>query len=966
MTIYKPNGDIIIDAPVTTAALEKYELMVDHYIQLPFEHTEALDIPVGSFVRHNDVAFFTMRIIRPERLRNKDGYKYDIKFYAPQHRMQRRVLAWLSASRKETTFNLTTTITAFAQLVVDNMNEQDEVYNWQLGDIPSNEESKKIEFNGLSCWDAVGEIAKAFECEWWVEMTKGTYPTLCFGKLAKGEYDEWREGEVVTSFPAFKGDDSAYGTRFFIFGGTRNIPSDYYESAIGGTTNHISEKRLHLPDGIEYIDARQDLTEGEIIEKVVNFDEIFPKNEDAVTSVRTREATVVEGETNDVYIIGCADSPFIPTDDTIVEQHIYAKFTSGSLEGREFELTGYENGTSFAYEYELMAQTESSGDGDVIVIPNEYLHPKVGDTFILTGVVLPKERISAAEQELLAKGQEYVVEHSNDTNVYDCPTNPVYCELNAKDYTVGQKVTLIGGIFGDAGRASRIQGYEKKLWNPYEATYSVGDNRRYTRYGAFSKDLNNITHAVVTPLKAVTESTNYQAGRIVQYTQKVSATATEAQRMSSEAKADSATAIEQASKASQSSTALSNQVTLLATRVGSTETDIEDIDERVSALETSGGGGGDGTSDANKLDKPSTQPNPRNVMIWDSTNNTVQGSGRELTEDGLLQIQGFKDDSGHKYALPQSGLSTTDYDEMLATQEWVDYMYGGKQDALTPSYAISISSDNTISLKFSSAFFSVDASNALMLSSTIQEAIGSGVEGYKIAQKSIHALDDMLNIKPSLRLYMPASGALSAAHIYAYHPYIQLVDSTAQLIVMRYNSKKNSRLDGQSHYKTSGGWSECQGTVIGESGTEVSPLARGTMVLQNGWQLYQPILDAICARAMLAKGLIDGYDEISMGQAMTLKDSDSALDILRELYYGTFAPEKLFGQGHNRIKLGVALRVKNPAFYERYPDIDSATDSSAKRMWADNTPRYLYSNVAEIILSAGSHAVRFPKLALKG
>ena len=51
---------------------------------------------------------------------------------------------------------------------------------------------------------------------------------------------------------------------------------------------------------------------------------------------------------------------------------------------------------------------------------------------VLTGIELPKERIAEAEQDLLKVGKSWAIKNSSDTNVYDCPTNPVYCQLNDK------------------------------------------------------------------------------------------------------------------------------------------------------------------------------------------------------------------------------------------------------------------------------------------------------------------------------------------------------------------------------------------------------------------------------------------------------------------------------------------------------------------------------------------------------
>lgn len=91
----------------------------------------------------------------------------------------------------------------------------------------------------------------------------------------------------MKNIPAKKGDDSSYGTRFYVFGSTRNLTSDYGQAPQGGETNHVSEIRLRLPDGQRYIDAIPGISGSNIVEQVVFFDDIYPKNTETVTSIET-------------------------------------------------------------------------------------------------------------------------------------------------------------------------------------------------------------------------------------------------------------------------------------------------------------------------------------------------------------------------------------------------------------------------------------------------------------------------------------------------------------------------------------------------------------------------------------------------------------------------------------------------------------------------------------------------------
>lgn len=494
MIIYSPTGTEILDAPVTKEAIIKYVLMGDYYIELPFNLLEPTTFARGSYITYKGRKFEIMSTVRPEFDNKTGGYKYTLKFEAQQNHMKRFVCFWLGGDNPEAVFHNTTDLESFAALIVANMNKQLGGENWQVGTITVDnpKATKLVSFNGDKCWDILNTIAETFETEWWTEEN-GDLVSLCFGKLDFGTPEEFRQGNVVKNIPAKKGDDSSYGTRFYVFGSTRNLTSDYGQAPQGGETNHVSEIRLRLPDGQRYIDTIPGLSGSDIVEQVVFFDDIYPKNTETVTSIETKMLTPEEGEPYPIYVMYCKDTPFLPSD-MIEGETLGATFTSGSLMGRDFELSiNYKPETwkpedGFDKKFEIIAQVETSGESQLI-IPNESLHPEPGDTFVITGVKLPKERIEEAEKELLKAGESYAAKHSSDTDVYDCETNPVYCQENKKNYDAGQAVRLVDPRFGESGRLSRIQGYEKKLYNEYIATYTVGDNTAYSRIGNIESEV---------------------------------------------------------------------------------------------------------------------------------------------------------------------------------------------------------------------------------------------------------------------------------------------------------------------------------------------------------------------------------------------------------------------------------------------------------------------------------------------
>ena len=506
MTIYDTSGEVILDAPVTTDAVIRYVLMGDYYIGLPFNLLEPADFPRGSYVMYKGRKFEIMSNVRPEFDDTTGGYKYSLQFWAQQNHMKRRKCKWLQGQNPETTFHDTTDLASFGNLIADNMNAFLGGENWKVAAVPEEfaEVTKLVSFDRDSCWDAINTIAETFDVEWWT-VENGAEVWIYFGKLEFGTPEVFKRGDVVTSIPAKKGDDANYGTRFFVFGSTRNLTADYGQAPQGGTTNHVSEVRLRLPNGQEYIDARENLKPADVVEQVAYFEDIYPKNTDTVTSVdRSQDRQTGNGTKYKARIIYAKDAPFVPTD-LIEGETLQAVITSGPLSGRTFDIQlGSEfqdpdawdpEQNPFDRKFEIVADIEDAGDGEELIIPNDSLDIDVGDTFVLTGVKLPDERIKEAEQELLKAGKAWAVKNSSDTDVYDCPTNPVYCQRHDKNYDPGQKVLLQDPRFGASGRQSRIQGFEKKLYNEYIATYTVGDNTSYSRLAAIEKDIEESAYA---------------------------------------------------------------------------------------------------------------------------------------------------------------------------------------------------------------------------------------------------------------------------------------------------------------------------------------------------------------------------------------------------------------------------------------------------------------------------------------
>ena len=114
--------------------------------------------------------------------------------------------------------------------------------------------------------------------------------------------------------------NTVYGTRFYVFGSNRNLTKEYGQAGQGGITNHVSEIRLRLPDGQQYIDAHPDLAANEVVAKVVFFEDIYSKNTETITSISTIDRMINHGRTDKAYYVDCQEPPFLPSELLDAEQ----------------------------------------------------------------------------------------------------------------------------------------------------------------------------------------------------------------------------------------------------------------------------------------------------------------------------------------------------------------------------------------------------------------------------------------------------------------------------------------------------------------------------------------------------------------------------------------------------------------------------------------------------------------------
>lgn len=510
------SGSILLTTLPDEGCKRKFTLMKEDYILLKFSLENPIFFKYGDYVECDFGMFEMCDLQNPVFNANTAGYDYELQLDAYYWKWKNKIFKYTpEVAGQEASWNLTASLDVQAGIVLRNLKALGYAYKGQdfVFSIDSTVENKALlmTYDNINILDACFSMAKKWDCECWV-----TENIINFGRCEYGTPVDFEIGDNVVEMTSSE-SKSTYATRIYAFGSTRNIPSNYRPVDESIVVNGVVQKRLMLPEGTPYIDAYPDMSTEEAVEQVVVFDDIYPRIDGHISKVITYTDTVnnEDGTQTTETFYQFTDTGITFSKDYILEgEELHIIFQSGSLNGMDFGVT-----------FNPMGEPERNEDGswnpkaqlwEIVAnkdyglkLPDDALKPKEGDTYILYGwdssKIADLGLVSAAEQELKEKAEEYVAKSRIDPNTYSCTMmsdymygldeggnqNPDY----AKHFDVGDKVNLVNSAFFESGnRQSRIIGYECNLDKPYDSpVYTVGETASYSRIGELEEQIENIT-----------------------------------------------------------------------------------------------------------------------------------------------------------------------------------------------------------------------------------------------------------------------------------------------------------------------------------------------------------------------------------------------------------------------------------------------------------------------------------------
>jgi hypothetical protein len=464
---------------VSESFVHTKELMKENSITIQFNLNVMFDFVRGDYLEHESEKFILRKNYQPEEISSGE-YRYELVFEGTDMQFQDFIMFYTMQGLKEAEWTLTSSARDFMVIALENIRRYFNDDSFALGDVIDSD-IQNISFDADSVFDALATIAETFECDWYL---KGKTLSL----VSKYEYGEpvVLEREVaISEISRSNENDTEYCTRLYALGSGRNIPRNYRSAGSGEAVDAIVQKRLRLPiSNGDYIDAIPNMKQSEILERVVRFDDIYPRRVGTITELESVDRTEDENNPFIVYFFRDSGLEFKP-DYILPGETLMISFESGWLQGRDFELA-YDEKTE---KFEIIVDTGIEG----MNIPNDILKPRVGDEYVIYNFdisLVSDQYIQEAEEELLEKATKWLKGITEDNASYECPNVPGYCYQNGIDLDIGQRVQLVSPVFMDGNKTSRIYGYTKSMFNKYICTYLVGDTSKYSRLANIEKNIN--------------------------------------------------------------------------------------------------------------------------------------------------------------------------------------------------------------------------------------------------------------------------------------------------------------------------------------------------------------------------------------------------------------------------------------------------------------------------------------------
>lgn len=513
--IYRPKsaqdaegGSALGIFPLTESATHKMELMGSDTITLSWDDEcgdgeTPLSIPLGAYIIVDGVEYRCLTPYAPQQT-DELIWHYETEFHSPVSALSVKPFFFYMEDLCETDFSINGEFKEFTDALVKAILKSTGE-TWDIS-APDDLGTRVLTFSQTDILDAIGTIADEFGVEW---LASGR--SIRFVKDASSSDARTLIVGSDIAAPSSSGSDAEYFNRYYAFGSTRNIVRTDY-GQLNASVTSLSEPRLKLPtaqwtdeDGelvpgcpggyVDYHDgSSSDYAERNACVKV--YDDIYPQSDLVITSVTVTSKKDENGEQYPVYTIkskaladGSAfkvnnstyDKDGNPSGQLISGLNISVNFTSGLLQGKEFEVALSADG---------LALTIVPDTSEEIMVPNNLILPKVGDKLIVFNIRMPDSYRLKAEQRLYKKLMEDIAKAHSESAAMTLTSYP---DAGITSLAVGDRLLVKNG---SVETTTRIVGIEQCLDLPAQWTVTTGEAARTSKVHQMTEEVGKLSGAV--------------------------------------------------------------------------------------------------------------------------------------------------------------------------------------------------------------------------------------------------------------------------------------------------------------------------------------------------------------------------------------------------------------------------------------------------------------------------------------
>ena len=503
ITLY--NGSEEIKLEVKDESYSYEAIMEECSLTLYFDYPGYLEIPVGSYCDLYGKRYF----LKKDSSFKKNGERnfeytliletgiYDTMLWKVRNTLDRRIKFPYTAKPNE-----------HLRLLVENLNRRG--IGWKIGDCIEGTE-KVINYSHTYIHDALNQLADMYETEW--EITEETVngKQIKTIHLRKVEYN--KENPLKLSYGKGHGFKVGVGRQFgeippeiiLVDTTDRNIDYSTYGAKnllLPKDKTLVYEGRIYKTDvdGTCVMRADKELTTAK--EDSLDCTAIYPSR------VGTVSAVIEVNKENNFFDFVDKDIPeeLNFEDCLIAGETMTVIFQTGMLTGKEFEVKYIHEAKDKkeARRFEIVPQ-----EIDGITMPEpEVWRPKVGDTYAVFGMQLPKAYIcndstqTGASWEAFKEAAKYLYEHEDKKFTFTGTLDGLWAKKRWLE--IGGKIVLGGYVnfsdtqFHPEGSLIRMIGIKHYVNNPYSPEIELSNEPIGT---SVSSDLNKIETNEVTVIE---------------------------------------------------------------------------------------------------------------------------------------------------------------------------------------------------------------------------------------------------------------------------------------------------------------------------------------------------------------------------------------------------------------------------------------------------------------------------------